>query len=750
MIRRALFSALYLAIMLSFVFLPSTAEAEERIVLVSPQGPVFAGQGVVFRIRAQEFVLPLRAALHYRNIGASVYNTLPMHQDTEIEFSVAIEQDWILPPGIEYFFVVEDGRGRQITQPKLDPRKNPLRIEVSLDRPTPAGIVFPAMENQRIQERRPAVTIRFADSGLPPEWASVRLLLDDTDVTPIAVISPDAISFAPEWDLEFGNHRVTLEVMDTAGNILPRQEWAFIIPHSELFDRVAAELRVDTELAHEVYQKDDSPEPDWTVQSNATLLSRVETGDFKASLEANAWYITQDGPDPLEDDFNLNNYLVQLAYRGQHLAYGDVNVTGTELVSETISRRGGVVTFNAAGVTAQGFMLSSDYLTGFDDMVGIDDSDNRLEGGSLEGALLDNDQLALKGTVVTGRNEEPDDYNASTLAAGHEGTIYSFQLTSRLFEEKLNLTAEYSMSDFDEDTSDDIDSDWDDAWLLRFSGRAGSYDYGGGYKYLSEEFQSVVTPLAINNRAEYSLYGTKAFEVASLTANVINSRDNVEKNDALPVIDNTNAGLSFNCYPPDWPTFFLSGNVGWQDSSHEPSGTDPIENRTDTVGGGFSFIRESWNLSPNYYFTHFDDDTPDDADSRTHQVALNVGWQPIEMLSFNPSASYSRTETDFDDLVTETWQGTLAGMCVFNDAHNLNWTLSATDTRTDDDSFHTRTYYLIGQHNWHIQTPFLESVQKTLSLRGQYSRTEDKISDITDEDYTVYLLLNIGIPLSYP
>jgi hypothetical protein len=42
---------------------------------------------------------------------------------------------------------------------------------------------------------------------------------------------------------------------------------------------------------------------------------------------------------------------------------------------------------------------------------------------SLEGAPLDNDQLTLKGTVVTGRNEEPDDYNASTLAASHEGTI---------------------------------------------------------------------------------------------------------------------------------------------------------------------------------------------------------------------------------------------------------------------------------------------------------------------------------------
>ena len=88
----------------------------------------------------------------------------------------------------------------------------------------------------------------------------------------------------------------------------------------------------------------------------------------------------------------------------------------------------------------------------------IHTTDNRLEGGSLEGALLDNDQLTLKGTVVSGRNEEPEDYNASTLAAGHKGTIYSFQLTSRLFEEKLNLTAECSMSDFDEDTFDDIDS----------------------------------------------------------------------------------------------------------------------------------------------------------------------------------------------------------------------------------------------------------------------------------------------------
>ena len=62
---------------------------------------------------------------------------------------------------------------------------------------------------------------------------------------------------------------------------------------------------------------------------------------------------------------------------------------------------------------------------------------SRVETGdfkaSLEGALYDNDQLTLKGTVVTGRNEEPDDYNASTLAAGHKGTIYSAQLTSRLF-----------------------------------------------------------------------------------------------------------------------------------------------------------------------------------------------------------------------------------------------------------------------------------------------------------------------------
>jgi hypothetical protein len=729
---------------------PVDVAAEERILILSPQGSVSAGQRVIFRIQAQDFILPVQAVLHYRTIGASNYQAVPMNQDTPIEFSGVIDQDWILPPGIEYFFEVVDGRGRPTTLPRRDPQRSPLRIDVSLDRPEVEGIVFPAMDNQRIQDRRPRVTIRFADSGLPPQWASVRLLLDDTDVTPIATITPEAIGFAPEWDLAYGNHRVTLEVMDAAGNLLPPQEWAFIIPHSDAFDRVSVDVRVDTELAHEVYRKNDSAFPDWTVQSSQTLLANMEKGDFRASVEANTWYITQDGPDPLEDDYNLNNYLVQLEYRNQHLAIGDVNVTGTELISETIARRGGVLTLNAGGVTAQGFMLSSDYLTGFDDMVGVDDSDNRLDGGSIEGALMDNNRLTLKGTVVTGKNEDNDDYNAGTLAAGHKGTIYSAQLTSSLFEEMLDLTVEYSVSDYDEDTSDRIDSDGDDAWLVRFSGRAGSYDYGGAYKYLSEDFQSVVTPTAPTNRAEYSLYGNKTFDVATLSANVSHIRDNVAKSSLLSVVDNTNAGLSLNCYPPDWPTFFMNALFSWQDSSDEPTGTAPLDNRRDSLGGGFSYVRDTWSISPSYLFTNFDDDTPDDADSHSHNVTVNAGWQPLDMLSFTPLVSYTRTDTDFDDVVTETWQATLGGMCLFNDAHNLNWTLSMTDTETDDDSLHIRTYNLIGQYNWHLRTPFLESVEKTLSLRGQYDRNEDKIADNDDEDYTVYLLLNIGIPLSYP
>lgn len=57
---------------------------------------------------------------------------------------------------------------------------------------------------------------------------SVRLFVDDKDVTKQALISDISISYANPKDFELGNHKVFLEVQDTAGNKTARQ-WQFKI-----------------------------------------------------------------------------------------------------------------------------------------------------------------------------------------------------------------------------------------------------------------------------------------------------------------------------------------------------------------------------------------------------------------------------------------------------------------------------------------------------------------------------------------
>ncbi|MBN2427393.1 MAG: hypothetical protein JXK94_03555 [Deltaproteobacteria bacterium] len=723
---------------------PMTGLAEERIILTSPQGPVAAGQNIVFQIRTQEFVPPVTATFNFRAIGSSDYTSRPMDKISGIEFAAILEGRQLLPPGIEYFFAVKDGRDRIFTSPKLNPRKNPLRAEVSLGGAAEKELAFPEMDGARAGNQRPTISIRFADFEDSSQWGSMRLLVDDVDVSPLTEVTTKGITYTPQADFDFGKHSITLETMDSAGTILPPRTWYFFIPQSEMFDRVSGQIMMDAQTDIRLAGKDNSQESDWKIQSNATLTSVMEKGDLKIAFEANGWYTEQEGAEETENNFNLNNFLLELLYRQQRLAVGDLSFEGTELISESISRRGGLVELNHKNTKAQAFLLRSDYATDFDHALDLGDPNQRLLGGSLEQRWDTAGEIAVKGTAVTGKIEDTNDSTTSSLSPASQGQIYSLQVSAAPLEEKLKLTGEYGWSRYDEDSSDGYGYERGEAWLARFSGTAGSYNYGGGYKHIGQNFRSIVDTTKVDNREEYILFGTKTFTESSLSASGFYSRDNMEKDPLLPVINNTSVDLSYNLFKADWPNFFLNANITNQESSDEPATVDAVKNLSQTFGGGFTIVREKWNLSPSYSFTMFEDDSIADSDSRTHQAVISLGYQPTVNLSLNPSASWSRTESDNSTPTTETWQGTLAGTYMFNPSHDLYMTLSAIDSDTDDNSFHTITYDGICQYNWHPETWFFKQAQKTISLRARYSRVDDRVGDDSEEDYSVFLVLSIG------
>ncbi len=73
-------------------------------------------------------------------------------------------------------------------------------------------------------------------------------------------------------------------------------------------------------------------------------------------------------------------------------------------------------------------------------------------------------------------------------------------------------------------------------------------------------------------------------------------------------------------------------------------------------------------------------------------------------------------------LVVEDWLGTLTTTWLITDSQNLNLTVSGLDSRADDDSMHMTVFTGQAQYNWILGGTFLESVTRTLGLRGQYSK----------------------------
>jgi len=726
------------------------AWGKEAIDILSPKGPHLAGQSIIFHIQAREFTQPVKASLFYRTIGITIYRKVPMKQESPVDFRAFIKGQKAIPPGLEYYFVLKDGKGRVFTFPELDPKKHPYRLKIRLDVEPPRIIETIPPEGAAIEDLRPAIRIAYEDKESQVDTESVRLLLDGRDVTQLSEVDEKGITFTPPMDLSHGKHTVTLAMSDIYGNRIKPQSWTFSVPRSRKWDleRGEARLQWDAEMRHKLVDKETNQQPSWNINSSLTADASAEWRDVKTSFNANLWYVEEQGPAPEGDNFNLNHFLYQLEKGPHQLALGDVTVQGTELVSQAISRRGGSASLDLEGTKAQVFALRSNYITGFNHGLGFSDSDQRILGGSIERKILEKEKLALRLTYLDGTNKNPDNYNSSTLEGGTEGNIFSIAVASQLMGEKLMAEAEYSSSRFDSDLSDTLGKESDKAWLIKFSGRESRANWDAGYKYLGPDFRSIANPTGSFDREEFHVGGGIRLPSSYMNIRIVHNQDNVEEDPLMPVIRNSTGMLTYNLNISGWPSIFLTETFSIQDSTKEPGSFTPIESNTNTSSIGFAIARQRWNFSPSYTFTRFNDRTGADADSRTHVVTLAGGIRPWDRVSINPSFSYTSFHTKSTGVTTKTYQGTLGSVLgLMDNRMNINSTLSYLDTRAEDGSSHTGTFNGIAQINWHVEEHLFKTGRQTLSIRGQYTRTRDHVLSNSQSDYAVYGVISFVLPL---
>ena len=100
------------------------------------------------------------------------------------------------------------------------------QFTIELDTIPPSIIITRPMQ-EHTENRRPTISASYTDNMSGVEVTSIKLTLDGGEMKPDSR-SITQVVFTPKQDLSFGQHTVTLQVADKAGNTA-NQEWVFFV-----------------------------------------------------------------------------------------------------------------------------------------------------------------------------------------------------------------------------------------------------------------------------------------------------------------------------------------------------------------------------------------------------------------------------------------------------------------------------------------------------------------------------------------
>lgn len=163
-------------------------------------------------------------AVYYRTQGTADYSRLDMANTSGSEYTAAIPKENLAVPGLEYY--IEAGDGTNVVTTPID-KNSPYQVAISfvdVEGPEIKDIV-PEAGSYTGDDVRPVISASYSDaSGI--DINSVKLYLDENDVTSGAAVTATVVSYTPEQDLSEGSHSVRLEVSDTKGN-KSEKSWTF-------------------------------------------------------------------------------------------------------------------------------------------------------------------------------------------------------------------------------------------------------------------------------------------------------------------------------------------------------------------------------------------------------------------------------------------------------------------------------------------------------------------------------------------
>ena len=616
-------------------------------------------------------------------------------------------------------------------------------------------------EGEILVARRPEICFRFL---IPVDFSSLNVILDQTDITGVLERKEAEVRYRPFEVLPPGDHTLRVSVLGPSGETF-QTELHFVTRHTRLFQEAVIRNELSAYYQQALKKPDPPPDtPDRKAEADLASEARLGNPSWSLGLRTHLRFLDQSTPlssgfyggsvapgspsgggaVPLQKGLDLTSWLFTGEYQGEGFLFqgdlGDVMINETPNTFNSLARRGGYFRLEAGSYALRFFSVKGDQVYGLKGGTGLSlDSDRHIVGMVGEGRWF-GEKLGLK--VLYAEGEESASYFGMASSGGStRGDVLALVMEGR-FSERLSAEAELDFSRYDPDTSDEFGRESSSAWRIRLGGTSGSYRYEALYEYFGRDYD-VVGQSPLKDREGFALSGGLFRGVHSLDLRFSRYHDNVEGDSLFPRTYDTQLGVNYT-----WTRFsrapitlFYQKNI--QDSRHEPEGSFPVKIHTDTFGAqvGLMLGALSLNLSGNYAFMN--DRTPQDYDTAT----LTLSFMPAyngETLSLSTGVAYNESRTLPTGAKTWTWTYTLdlrksllSGKASFDLGGTYNM---MKDNQGNTDQRNLDLRFNLG---YNLRPLIRGSLKSSLQLRGEYRRLVDRVYDHSDEEYGIYLLLNI-------
>lgn len=603
---------------------------------------------------------------------------------------------------------------------------------------------------------------------------TIMVELDAVEITAMLAIEGSRVSFRPIQPLAAGQHELRVVEYSEEGDIEELGYWSVEVRQSNLIQRYQVVADSQISATYRVSDKNiGAPEPDkFQGQAISQIAFTTNSGNWQSSGQFDLHYDSLDTNQIDNRSINNNEFLFSVGNDVVEARLGHQTMAVTSMVMNNFLRRGVSLESRIASINSRisGFSLSSSQVIGFGNGLGINNSQQRIEGVTFDSSPLADDprSLYITGTWLKGQSSKVDQFigsSNSTTFVGTDSEAWSFTSESLLFQNKLRIRAEYAATDYDFDVSDSLDSDEDDAYslLVTYNDVVDSriaWNVGAATQKIGTFFQSIANQALPSDKKINKFFTGVQWSSFGLQTTIERQQDNVEKIDFLPRINTDLTNISFNWTPQienfdAWygaPSFALTTNYQSQLQTFTPSNYLFARTNNDIsnwqLSGQFSYQTNSWGVA--LTTTDFTDLSLVQSDSETISFDLYgnfvIGEESI--FSISPVISWNDTEDTTNHITTTSLSYALqSAMTILPQeltaSLNVNWNSNKVGNNLLNGDNLAATFAI----NWSIQQPKINQFGVSLNLTSSYNDFNDNLISLNSlEIHQTYLSMTVTFP----